>query len=586
MNKNDIEDVNIEDLFDDDDDDDDEPIGAAESIGGDNKPSKEKIFINYQSDPKNPKPSPELADTSLEILNESNQDAPYIFHRSGVLCQVRTDEHGQPLIEVLDKSGIRAMLSRAADWKRWQVLKKGVVEEYNVSVPMEVVEHMMAIKDFTDFPALKGVSNHPVLREDGSWYSEGGYDKETGYYINPTRSVDLSEIGKMDIEKAVDLFNELVFNFPFEDQSSKCHALAFALNPLIRPLVGSAPTPMFVFDAPRTRTGKSLLANSITCVVTGAPIKAEPAPRRAEEWQKNILTLLVEGREIIFYDNVKTTAIYPLSSDALCSAITAGTVTGRELGYNRSLTAQVISTWSLSGNNVQLDEELTHRSLIIRMVDPNELPEDRDVSEFKHKLPKWALEERDLLFEALASIISNWFDKGQPLKDDLRFAGFEDWASIMGGIMDCCGMAGLLENRKKYSDRVNLEHAAWQAFALAVVEEYGENKWCNRKSQPDLDVFHIASYGDNDDEEDTSEENRNILEGIVHGATERQRRTLFGKLIRDNIQRIFSGHQLQICETSDTRRDYYRFVKVVDTDEDQDSQETLFGEDPNNDVVF
>jgi hypothetical protein len=79
------------------------------------------------------------------------------------------------------------------------------------------------------------------------------------------------------------LMNELLGDFPFQEESSRSNALAYLLTPFVRELV-HGPVPMGVIEAPVAGTGKGLLANAIGIPANGHALEAIPQ-RDSASWQ-------------------------------------------------------------------------------------------------------------------------------------------------------------------------------------------------------------------------------------------------------------------------------------------------------------
>ena len=557
MDEHNTDDVDMSEVFDEDEIYDEDEMYGHEQDQPKNPPNHPVIHLNYQSDTQNPRPDPTLVDEALECLVAANKEAPQIFHRGGVLCRIKSDEDGRVIIDPLTPDGVSSRLSRVASWQKWMMEGKRnnrFAVSKNASVPKRITLEMIAFEDFSNFHPLIGLANHPILRNNGEWSCEPGYDAETGYYISEksVQGIDFTEKIELDEAKRI-FFDELLYDFPFEDDSSRVHALAFALSPLIRPMVGLSPTPLFLFDAAAERTGKGLLAKTLHYTVTGMDINIETVADKPEEWDKRIIASLMAGNEVIFYDNVKTSVRKPLDSDKLAAAITATQYSSRLLGFSHMVSLPVRNTWAISGNNMQLSGEIVDRSVPIRLVRDTEDAESRDPALFKHQLPDWAIENRGIVLPALMTFITEWVDAGMPLPN-ARFAGFEKWASIVMGIFEVCQIDNLFENRKGYKARVNVEREALRDFAEAVVEHFGEGRWKPK------DVFEIASFADDMPASDDEDALTNLLGELIFSRNDQGRKQQIGHILKKNVGRVFGGYRLD--QQRQSKHQYYRFTLV------------------------
>ena len=119
-----------------------------------------------------------------------------------------------------------------------------------------------------DFPALVGLVQNPVLRDDGSILDTPGYDPPRVSIYRPHAGFQAppiaAEPSAADLERALDLIlNELLVDFRFRDEPSRANALALLLTPFVRQ-AATGPAPLAVVSAPLQGTGKSLLATVFT----------------------------------------------------------------------------------------------------------------------------------------------------------------------------------------------------------------------------------------------------------------------------------------------------------------------------------
>ena len=139
---------------------------------------------------------------------------------------------------------------------------------------------------------------------------------------------------------------------------------------------------------------------------------------------------------VIILDNVKQ-----LDGAALASAFTSTRFSGRVVGSSVTAEVQNLATWFATGNNPNLDDEITRRSLPIWLDAGVEHPHEQD--HFRHPdLKAWARENRRLLICAALTIIQYWYQAGKPLSTK-AFGSFEAWTKIIGGILECAGIEGI-----------------------------------------------------------------------------------------------------------------------------------------------
>ena len=100
------------------------------------------------------------------------------------------------------------------------------------------------------------------------------------------------------------------------------------------------------------------------------------APGRDEEkWRKSITSVLREGHEALWIDNL----VHPLDSGTLAAALTTSVWEDRILGQSRTIRVPVRCVWLATANNPVLSRELTRRSVRIRIAPKVDRPWPREV---------------------------------------------------------------------------------------------------------------------------------------------------------------------------------------------------------------
>ena len=85
-------------------------------------------------------------------------------------------------------------------------------------------------------------------------------------------------------------------------------------------------------------------------------------------------------------------------------------------------------------------------------------------NDFRHPdLRKWAREHwADLVWAAL-TLGPAWIDAGRP-SGQRRLGIFENWAAVIGGILDVADIPGFLANLRQCYAASDFDGAAWQVF--------------------------------------------------------------------------------------------------------------------------
>jgi hypothetical protein len=391
---------------------------------------------------------------ALQVFNAT----PTLFIRAGKPVCVHKEESGRHIIaEAIDRV-VRNRLTRSADY--YEIAKEGF---RNCPPPMDVVKDLLALPPLEwGFPALQGIIEAPALREDGTIITVPGYDEQSHLFYAPDDGLHIPEIPEHPtsdhVDVAVDMISEVIADFPFVDEASRANAIASMLTPVCRPAI-KGPTPLALYDATTQGTGKTLLSEVVSLITSGREGALFSAPRDAEEWRKQLTSVLREGSTVVVIDNVN----YRLDSGDLCKALTETTHGDRILGQSQTLNLPVRCAWIATGNNIQLGGDMPRRCYWIRMDAKCSKPFQR--TGFKHKrLKEYVLKHRGELLAALLTLARAWFVAGRPEPNLTPVGSFEDWSVIIGGILQRAGIDGFLANSDQLYEQADIDTVQWEAF--------------------------------------------------------------------------------------------------------------------------
>ena len=478
-----------------------------------------------------------LRDITSDALNalilRNNQSARLFIH-GGTLSRIRTYQASEIVVaEPMSADALRGEMDRSANF----VGKKGFMGIpllLPVAPPKDVVNDLIALPSWEDMPILKSIIRAPVFTKDGILDTTEGYQPQSHLYYAPDRDLEIGAINATDeaVEAAKSLiFDKLLGEFCFADTASRANALALMLIPFVRPKIGG-PTPLHLIDAPTEGSGKGLLANVLTI-----PSKPDGPELMTEaesdaEWRKRITATLSEATSHILIDNVSKR----LDSGSLAAALTTNYWSDRLLGSNRMVKYPVTQIWIATGNNVEMSPEITRRTIWIRLRPSEEDPSQR---KFRiEKLQKWALAHRSELVSACLTLIQRWVDVGMP-KGNARKGSYEDWATIMSGILSTIGVDGFLGNYLSLNEKANQENTAWREFVSAWHEQHGTNE---------VGVASLFLIASTKDSTDSSGEKVligvGLLDEFLRSDKEKGRRTQLGELLKTKVDRVYGEFRI------------------------------------------
>lgn len=441
-----------------------------------------KIQTNYRHER-------EIVEDAWDAIIQEN-NPPRLFQRERILMELRDDE-----LERVSEMSLRGILSDVADWVSVkQQTTKEVDEQGEKVTKTQMIEIPGRVPDFTykvmpyrideRIPEVQGLVYAPVFAKDGSLDLEEGYNPKTKLYYTNHDGLKIPEVPKEpteeDVQDAIDLLlNNLLIDFPFKNNASRINALATLLYLFARELVNDI-APLHLIDAPAAGTGKTFLAKTIHMVATGKPAAMDSLPKKEEETEKKILSILMGGRPVVILDN----ATGRIESESLNRVLTSQKYSGRVLKESRVVEVNNNALWLMTGNNVDVQGDIHRRIMWIRLDAKMRRAYQRE--DWVHEdLLGWIKENRSALVWACLVIVQNWVAKGmQP--GSKTMASYERWARTMSGILEAAGIDGFLDNREELIERASDDDDVWFQFFSAW--------WKIHQDKPVLgkDIFKLA----------------------------------------------------------------------------------------------
>jgi hypothetical protein len=192
-------------------------------------------------------------------------------------------------------------------------------------------------------------------------------------------------------------------------------------------------------------------------------------PHSDKEWGEKIGSSLISGAGYFFVDNIK----YAVKSGALAVALTTSLFSYRILGESKVVDLPVRWCWGATANNIKADADIVRRFVRTRLDANCERPELRSGWRIPD-LIGWARQRRSDLLSACLTIVKGWINAGKPM-GNYTLGSYEEWARVMGGIMDFIGVPGFLGNLCA-NDEVNSAEAEWRGFVNLWWESHQDNE--------------------------------------------------------------------------------------------------------------
>ncbi|HUO63998.1 MAG TPA: hypothetical protein VMT97_09860, partial [Terriglobales bacterium] len=280
-----------------------------------------------------------------------------------------------------------------------------------------------------------GVSETPVMRPDGTVHQVRGYDEATGYLYAP--SLEYPPIPdhptRDDAYRALALLEDVFCDFPYVAPVHRLVPVAALLSILVRPAI-AGPCPAVVFDATVRGSGKTLQGDTVHAIAFGRRAPHATLPAAEEEREKVLSGYALAGARCVFIDNVKGL----LGGPKLEATLTSTEVGFRILGKPDIVELQWLAVILVSGNNLQLTDDMRRRLLFCRLESPLEDPTAR--TGFRHELPAYALAHRAELVAAALTLVRAYLCHGAP-DTGIRGLGepYGAWSRVVAGALAFAG---------------------------------------------------------------------------------------------------------------------------------------------------
>jgi hypothetical protein len=324
---------------------------------------------------------------------------------------------GAVMLHAPSATALLDVLDREIAW--YGVNEKGAALR---DCPKEIALRYLARVGEWKLPHLHGVIEAPLLRPDGTVLRAPGYDAATGLFL--VSEADWPDVkhrpSKADAAAALGELAAPFDQFPFVGEADRSVLLACILTALQRRLIDHAP--LFGFDAPTQRSGKSLQISAVGLIATGRVPAAAGTSTSEEEVRKAITAMLREGHLIVNLDNIT----HVLDSPSLARAITEDVYQDRLLSTNTTLRLSTRILLASTGNNLTFKGDLTSRALTCRIDAGVAHPEER---EFRiADLKAYVLAHRTRLVAAALTVLSAWHAAGRPRQKLKPWGGFDRWS--------------------------------------------------------------------------------------------------------------------------------------------------------------
>lgn len=282
---------------------------------------------------------------------------PGLRVRSGALVEVAQQGRGA-VIAPVNAARLAYLLSSVARWRYGSELGQP---------DPAVLQAVMAAGGWPAVSELVGLLGQPTIGLDGKLIGDSGNHGGFEATFQPTTFPPYDGTGAEGLAALRGLLTEFPFAAPVDESA----ALAAILTAVARPMLPTAPA--FLVTAADLGSGKTFLARLIG-LFGGDAVEMRRWPSRGDEQDKGLLSVLLEGRPTVIYDNL----MQHWSSPTLAAILTAPTYSDRVLGGNTTATVSTRSLFVSTGNNVRPAADLSRRVLTIELDARCERPAERE----------------------------------------------------------------------------------------------------------------------------------------------------------------------------------------------------------------
>lgn len=376
------------------------------------------------------------------------------------LAYVDTDK---AIMVPYETGGLDRLAWRTCEFIKYKKTPAGFVSK-SEPVPKRIIESLKSIdhNDKTYLREVNQVVKSPFFTSSGEFITEPGYNKDSKTYL--IQCPDLEHMG--DVRECLDFLNNIICDFPFQSDAERANFLGTWLTPLVRAMI-AGPVPMTVIEANKRGTGKTKLAQIIQKTY-GLHPEVGDLPKEEENMEKLMLSIIIEGRPIHLFDNVK----HSVNSACLDRILTTGYYSGRLLGKSKNLHCMVLQLFIMTSNNTRLSEDMSRRFARVRLRTNLRNPERRsDIQQVD--ILNWVGDNRGKIISALAGLVNHWIAEGSPVPDSLpRMGSFESWRNVVGAILNCAGETEWMKNMEEaMNDSLIVDE--WEQFVDHWYSELG-----------------------------------------------------------------------------------------------------------------
>lgn len=318
----------------------------------------------------------------------------------------------------IKSSVLKIALAGIIDWVKHVATRAGGVEEIPCDPPRDIP---IALAESTNLslPNLKAVVKQPFLKNDGTLL-RAGYNQDVEVFgsFNEANFVVPTDPTAEQIYSAITRLRSAFQTFDFEAAHDWFATLCTIFCAVSRPSLATAP--LHLIGAPTAGSGKGLLARSIALFADPNEPPATTLPEAEEELKKELLTVLIKARQVLFFDEINH---HEIDSPSLRTLATSPNISGRLLGKNQEITVSTNILVIMTANNGIAASDTARRILQIRL-DPR--CENPSLRQFASSPIDFIKKNRNQLIVDVLTLQMAYLKSGL-VANVVATGSFEDW---------------------------------------------------------------------------------------------------------------------------------------------------------------
>jgi hypothetical protein len=386
----------------------------------------------------------DLTATAKELATRFAKRTDFLFNGNAPV-RIAVEDDYMPYAVELTVDAIRVHTHEICSPVKPHRGRNGEAKLVPVSLARDIAQiYLSGLEGQWHLKPFRGITTAPILDNDGDIRVAAGYDVETGLWAFQLPTLNIPERPtEADAKAALHRLREFFRTFPFADGArapeldpdlgaevidltktpglDESIFLNALLSAVVRPSIVLCPG--FLCDAPNLSgagSGKGLLVRAVCIIASNASPAAFTSGHDVEELDKRLTAALIEARPAVFLDNFNAKE---LKSDILASALTENPVEVRVLGHSKTVPLCTRTFIGITGNGVEIAEDMARRILKTRLDAKMEDPEQRKFA------PGFLDRVRSSRSALLSDALTIWrWGRQTVLKPGKPLGSYEVWA--------------------------------------------------------------------------------------------------------------------------------------------------------------